>query len=355
MLKHCFQSCHDVSHQSSSCSGGFPLDSRFGRSADILDEMDREEAARFSPLSKSTSYYSMASRHWNRPNRQQATSSASVSTIRVYAQCLRPHLSYKTVIITSHTTSREVVLGLLNRFRLRHQDPQLFYINMEINIGGIGRGTIQLEDSACIADLITCNPWGTCKFMLKVRQGFVVKIHDSEIRPDSVYKSIILSQESTVEDTITILRNCYHSLEPDNSYSLHEFCTVTLTSRLLEGSEKLLAVIESWTSPSSNVIQVRRRLVKVCLPRGRVQPPQAFSRSLLRNSLLRQSIRKKRLLSSTTPQKKADDLDVSWESLELACRSLETGLEACGLDGNEDSSSGVSSFSSSSSETLSSL
>ena len=117
------------------------------------------------------------------------------------------------------------------------RDPRLFYLTMEVNIGEARSRTIALEDSSCIADLITCNPWGTCKFRLKSRQGGLVKIHDSEIRTDSVYKSIILSQDTTVEDTISILRNCYHREGNEEDYSLYEFCTVTLTSRLPEGSE----------------------------------------------------------------------------------------------------------------------
>ena len=48
------------------------------------------------------------------------------STIKVYATCLRPHLTYKTVMITPHTTSKQVILGLLNRFRMKHRDPKLF-------------------------------------------------------------------------------------------------------------------------------------------------------------------------------------------------------------------------------------
>ena len=43
------------------------------------------------------------------------------NTIRVYANCLRPHLAYKTIMISVETTSREVITGLLARFRMRHR------------------------------------------------------------------------------------------------------------------------------------------------------------------------------------------------------------------------------------------
>jgi hypothetical protein len=307
MLKHCSQSCVDVSRRSLR-HGSFTLDSRFGLSADFLEELDLEEDLEFrsfclgqSTTTSSGGYHSMATLPRNRPraNPEACVSLpniSSVSAIKVYAQCLRPHLAYKTVIITRHTTSKQVVLGLLSRFRMRHRDPRLFYLTMEVNIGEARSRTIALEDGSCIADLITCNPWGACKFRLKARQGGLVKIHDSEIRPDSVYKSIILSQDTTVEDTISILRNCYHT-ERSEEYSLHEFCTVTLTSRLLEGSEKPLEIQEKWRNISSKVFQLRRLQHKG--PVGEVaKPVQVFSRDLVRNSILRQSIRKKHFLSS---------------------------------------------------------
>ena len=175
------------------------------------------------------------------------------------------------------------------------RDPRLFYLTMEVNIGEARSRTIALEDSSCIADLITCNPWGTCKFRLKSRQGGLVKIHDSEIRTDSVYKSIILSQDTTVEDTISILRNCYHREGNEEDYSLYEFCTVTLTARLLEGSEKPLEIMERWRNVTSKVFQLRRRQQAGDVT---AKPVQLFSRDLVRNSLLRQSIRKKHFLSS---------------------------------------------------------
>jgi hypothetical protein len=356
MLKHCAQSCRDVSRD---CPvGGFPLSSRFGRSADILDEMDREAAgAGFSPLNKCTSYYSMASvtKHWTKPAAVPRPSPPKTTTIKVYAECLRPHLSYKTVVITKHTTSREVVLGLLSRFRVRHQDPRLFSLTMVVNIGNVGRRTMRLEDGACLADLMACNPWGACKFRLVAQRGSLVKIHDSEVRPDSVYKSIILSQETTVHNTIGILKNCYHT-EGVEDYDLYEFCTVTRESRLLEGSEKTLEVLDSWGGHSSKVFQLKKKMQPLDSTTG-VHP---FKRDLVRGSIFRQSIRKKHFLGSMIDEKQADGLDLSWESLSLShmkiCRSLEDGLEDLGEDGGQSSSSsGVSSLSCSSHETLQSL
>ena len=58
--------------------------------------------------------------------------SPATNTIRVYANCLRPNLEYKTVVIQAGTTSKQVIGGLLTRFRMRHRDPKLFYLTMEV-------------------------------------------------------------------------------------------------------------------------------------------------------------------------------------------------------------------------------
>ena len=118
-------------------------------------------------------------------NDHACTKSITTNTIRVYATCLQPDLAYKTVIITPHTTSKQVILGLLSRFRMKHRDPKLFYLTMEVTIHQTFQ-TITLEDNSRPAEMISCNPWGGCKFILRSKTGGLVKIYDHHIRPDSV-------------------------------------------------------------------------------------------------------------------------------------------------------------------------
>ena len=54
--------------------------------------------------------------------------------IKVYARCLRADIEYKTLIVGSSTTSRELIWQLLSKYRMRHRDPKLFYLTMDINI-----------------------------------------------------------------------------------------------------------------------------------------------------------------------------------------------------------------------------
>jgi len=189
-------------------------------------------------------------------------------------------------------------------------------------------------------------------------KGSLVKIYDSEIRPDSVYKSIILSQDSTVDNTISILKNCYHT-EGAEDYSLYEYCTDTHNYRLLGGHEKTLEVLDSWGEHSSKEFHLKKRKQDTH-PLESPIAAQPFNSDLVRSSIFRQSIRKKHFLGSMIAEKKTDALDLTWESLSLShlriCRSLEDGLEDLGEDGGQSSSSsGVSSLSSSSYETLQSF
>jgi hypothetical protein len=166
------------------------------------------------------------------------------NTIRSYATCLRPHLTYKTVMITQHTTSKQVILGLLSRFRMTHRDPKLFYLTMEVTINQTFQ-TITLEDNSRPAEIISCNPWGGCKFILRSKTGGLVKIYDHHIRPDSVYKSILISSDTTVSDTLNMLWSCYPQQDcqylclfayyPDQDYET-----------IIDGCQCLLDVMKAW-------------------------------------------------------------------------------------------------------------
>jgi len=367
MLKHCSQSCVDVSRRSLR-HNSFSMDSRFGLSADTLDQADRDNDIEYRTYcaNNTNSFSGMVTLPRNRKVVSDSCLSlpnfSSVSAIKVYAQCLRPHLAYKTVIITPHTTSRQVVLGLLSRFRMKHRDPKLFYLTMEVNIGEERSRTISLEDGTCIADLISCNPWGTSRFRLKARQGGLVKIYDGEVRTDSVYKSIILSQNTTVGDAITILRDTYGE-EEGTQLQLFEFNPKTGAERLLAEKERLLEIKEDcWEKNTDNVFQLRRThenlVATICDP---LNTNHAFTRTLVRNSVLRQSIRKKQFFKSmmVTPEQRPELEELvdnktlfSLGRFSLSDQVISEDSEDGGSSDLNCSTSGVSSLSCSSLDSL---
>lgn len=88
------------------------------------------------------------------------------TTIKVYANCLRPDIEYKTLSITYETTCREVVQNLLNKYRMRHRDPRLFYLTMEVTVRRANVRTIlPLDEDARPAVLQSCHPRGDSKYV----------------------------------------------------------------------------------------------------------------------------------------------------------------------------------------------
>lgn len=79
----------------------------------------------------------------------------------MYANCLRPDIEYKTLSITYETTCHEVVENLLNKYRMRHRDPRLFYMTMEVTVRRANVRTIlPLDEDARPAVLQSCHPRG---------------------------------------------------------------------------------------------------------------------------------------------------------------------------------------------------
>ena len=48
-------------------------------------------------------------------------------------------IEYKTLRISNNTTCKDVIHTLLTRYRMKHRDPNLFYLTMEITVRKIGK------------------------------------------------------------------------------------------------------------------------------------------------------------------------------------------------------------------------
>ena len=134
--------------------------------------------------------------------------------IKVFASCLKSDIEYKTLSVGVNTTAGDVIWQLLSKFRMKHRDPKLFFLTMEVVIqkpgrDGLTKKTLVLEEDAKPAELKNCNPWGECRFILQMRKGALVKVYDSVLMEESQYKCLLISEETTVEDVVKILLCCY--------------------------------------------------------------------------------------------------------------------------------------------------
>jgi len=332
MLKHCSTSCADISRRSLRHSS-LALDCE-------TEKLYRQSGYCISlytlPRSVDCSVESETSLSDKEGEEREGLSLNN--TIRVYANCLRPHLAYKTIMISVDTTSREVITGLLARFRMRHRDPNLYYLTMEVTVNS-SLQTITLEDCSRPAELISCNPWGGGKFILRSKSGGMVKIYDDQIRTDSVYKCIIISRETTVADTLSILLCCYHGL--DNSrLCLYEREQTTGQERLLDLDLCPLQVQEEWREADNTRFVVRFHGSNTNTSKEPNVPVYSDENGFLivkRKSFLRQSARKKNFLKSMIcGGLKAVEINIEPDSNSIGDTETETESDESELNMSEE-------------------
>ncbi|XP_047481210.1 uncharacterized protein LOC125033600 [Penaeus chinensis] len=256
--------------------------------------------------------------------------------VKVYLRSLRPDIEYKTVSLSSSTTCRQLILMLLAKFRLRHRDPNLFYVTMEVVVRGPGGGAparrlLVLDDHACPAELQQCRPRGEARFSVGVRRGGLLRVHDSILMPGSQYKSLLVSYRTTAEELVQLLLNCYSSKENPKNYAVHEVNKNPYSDRPLEPEEFPLLVQSEWPRASRhNCAFVLRRNV-------------SYSLSLKSRVSWRRSLDQ----SSTDTESEHEDHNTTIGSL-ISTSSVSSALSisSSGSDSSEGSSSGVSSMAS---------
>nr|XP_023029442.1 uncharacterized protein LOC111517499 [Leptinotarsa decemlineata] len=199
-------------------------------------------------LSSTVSYGSLSPEPLGSRSSSYSSLNESVqTTIKVYARCLRPDIEYKTLSITFQTTCKEVVGTLLGKYKMKHRDPKLFYLSMEVTVRKAGvRTHLALDEEARPAVLQSCHPKGDSKFSLQTRRGGLVKIHDSVLNSNSQYKSLLISARTTVDEVIALLLNCYNSKERVEQFSLYEVNTDKEQQRKLHPDDRPLHVQQTW-------------------------------------------------------------------------------------------------------------
>lgn len=183
-------------------------------------------------------------------------------SIKIFASCLRPDIEYKTLSVSYQTRSRELIWQLLGKYKMKHRDPKLFYLTMDVVISKTEvpvTRTLVLDDEARPAELASCNPWGECKFTLQTKKGGLVRVYDSVLMNESQYKSLLISEDTTVEEVVRILFHCYGLEQVQVSkFCLYEHCKTQSYERKLNYEDRPLAVQDSWLDPDQFRLVLRR-------------------------------------------------------------------------------------------------
>ena len=135
----------------------------------------------------------------------------------------------------------------------------MFYLSMDVMMSKTVTRTMILDDEARPAELASCNPWGECKFTLKMKKGGLVRVYDSILMNESQYKSLLISEETSCEDVVRILFHCY-GLEhcQVSSFSLYEHCKTQNYERKLNCEDRPLSIQDSWLDPAQFRLVLRR-------------------------------------------------------------------------------------------------
>uniref|UniRef100_A0A0N5A7D0 Ras-associating domain-containing protein n=1 Tax=Parastrongyloides trichosuri TaxID=131310 RepID=A0A0N5A7D0_PARTI len=154
----------------------------------------------------------------NQHNR--ATSLSSLSSIdssdtgewghlKIYTRHIKSDTDYKTIKISTHTTTKQVIETILSKFRLTTKDPNLYCLIMEIKTlqyGKIITTPLILEYNSKPLSLQRLQTSEMCSFYMTTdTNGILVRIFDYEINIESNYKSLLLSKKTTCSETLSLL------------------------------------------------------------------------------------------------------------------------------------------------------
>lgn len=72
------------------------------------------------------------------------------------------------------------------------------------------------------------------RFCLQMRPGGLIRVHTSALQPTSLYKSLVISEETTSDELLALLLTCYNSNDPVEQFCLYEVsCLTKLTYSIL--------------------------------------------------------------------------------------------------------------------------
>lgn len=60
------------------------------------------------------------------------------------------------------------------------------------------------------------------RFYLQLKPGGLIRVHTSALQPTSQYKSLVISEETTSDELLSLLLSSYNSNEPVEQFSLYE-------------------------------------------------------------------------------------------------------------------------------------
>ncbi|CAL4101929.1 unnamed protein product [Meganyctiphanes norvegica] len=189
--------------------------------------------------------------------------SPAKTMVRVWVRCLLQEMEYKTVCITNVTTCRQLVNSLLSKFKMKHRDPNLFFLTMEVTVRKTGvpvRTNLTLEDSARPAELLSCHPHGDSRLTLKMRPGGLMRVYDGALVAGSRYKSLLVSEKTTSDELIQLILLCNNIKNNIENYSLLMVHHNDGREHKLHHNDHPLVMMGKWTKSEHARLLIRKNV-----------------------------------------------------------------------------------------------
>ena len=167
------------------------------------------------------------------------------SLLRIYTGAMLPEMEYKTVRVLPSTTALHLVTKLLDSFNLRHIDPHMFSVQLEL---GTDFNLLTLAPENTLFSLLTCLPW-VCKpykARLQARPGGLLQVYCSCALQACGVTSIKVALDSKVEQVLEVVMKARRE-EKEVDESLVEV-DPDGRRRFLDPEEKPLEVMQAWPS-----------------------------------------------------------------------------------------------------------
>ncbi|XP_028966519.1 uncharacterized protein LOC100901866 [Galendromus occidentalis] len=180
--------------------------------------------------------------------------------VKVYARVLCSDIEYKTLCIDGTTSAQQVIMMLLQKFKMKHRDPNLYYLTMEVWMRSTGipiRTIMVLDDEARPAELQACHPKGESKFLLQMRRGGLIKVYDSCLMAGSLYKSLLVSEKTTAEQVVQLVLHCYNAPDRPSKYALFLVSHTSSYERMVYPQEIPLKLQQDWPSSQRLAFHLR--------------------------------------------------------------------------------------------------
>ncbi|CAO4379076.1 unnamed protein product [Caenorhabditis nigoni] len=157
-------------------------------------------------------------------NDSNLSDASDVGVLKVDTRSVKQCTDYKTIRVTNGTTARHVVEKFLNTLKLTCRDANLFDLWMELTTRASGAPVVtllKLDPDARPYELQRCHPMGMSRFiLLQNPTGFLVRVHDHNISPQSNYKSLLLSSQTTTIEAIHIVLSLNRKYDDASKYGL---------------------------------------------------------------------------------------------------------------------------------------